>query len=260
LPRPANTQSPRYAVTPQQFREQMSLLAAEGFTSLTLTDLRSARDLPPRSVLVTFDDGFADIYLSAWPIARELGIKLNLFLCTGLLSGENLEAFGPQNRADHQSLHHFPHLWRPLKWEEAREMNRAGVSLGFHSHTHMNFGSLSSAEITADTTRGLLLFEKEVGLRPDAFAFPYGHPGSYSTGAIAVLKEHGLKTFFTTEMGRTSLPARRPIARFVIHPEDDIRSFRRKLFGGYDWVGRVRRAAYSLSASIRPEGRASARA
>jgi peptidoglycan/xylan/chitin deacetylase (PgdA/CDA1 family) len=254
LPQPANSQSPRYAVTPQQFREQMSLLVAEGFSSLSLDDLRGAApEVPPRSVIVTFDDGFADIYLSAWPIARELGITPNLFLCTGLLDGARLEAFDPQTLADRTSQRHFPHLWRALTWDEVREMGRAQVGLGFHSHSHRNYGKLRVPEIAADAERGLSRFANEVGSRPSAFAFPYGHHGSYSPEAISVLRKQGLEIFFTTEMGRTSLSSNRPISRFVIHPEDDIQSFRRKLFGGYDWVGRLRRAAYSFRAAVRPE-------
>jgi hypothetical protein len=46
----------------------------------------------------------------------------------------------------------------------------------------------------------------------------------------------------------------------VIHREDDIRSFRRKLFGGYEWVGKLRRLAYTFGASLRPESRSPSRA
>lgn len=126
-------------------------------------------------------------------------------------------------------------------------MAKAGVGIGFHSHTHRNYGRLPLPEVTADAEQGLALLEREVRLRPASFAFPYGHHGSYSRKTIAVLQQRGLGTFFTTELGRSPLTSDQPISRFVIHPEDEIQSFRRKLYGGYDWVGRVRRFAYFIS-------------
>jgi len=264
LPSTGRSSLPRYAVTLRQFREQMSLLADEGFNSLSLDDVRNATsgkgNLPARSVLVTFDDGLADIHRWAWPIAQDLGITLNLFVCTGLLVGESVDNFTPQTRADWESWRGFPDLWRPLTWDEVREMNRAGVGLGFHSHAHRNYRLLSVEEIAADASRGLNVLEHEIGIRPKAFAFPYGHYSSYSARTISVLREHGLDTFFTTEMGRTSLPSAGPISRLVIHPEDDLRSFRRKLYGGYDWVGKLRRTAYAFSATLRQESRSPSRA
>ena len=67
LPQSANnTRPPPYSVTPEQFRHQMSVLAAEGFTSISLQEFYEAtlglRELPNRSVLITFDDGYNDNY------------------------------------------------------------------------------------------------------------------------------------------------------------------------------------------------------
>jgi peptidoglycan/xylan/chitin deacetylase (PgdA/CDA1 family) len=264
LPAHGRAPLPRYAVTLRQFREQMSLLTDEGFKSLSLDDVRDAtsgkRQLPERPVLITFDDGLADIHRWAWPIAQEFRMKLNLFVCTGLLVGESVDNFAPQTRADWESWRDSPDLWRPLTWDEVREMNRMDVGLGFHSHAHRNHGRLGREEIAADATRGLAVLEREVGFRPKAFAFPYGHYSSYSARAISVLREHGFETFFTTEMERTSLPSAGPISRLVIHPEDDLRSFRRKLYGGYDWVGKLRRSAYAIGATLRPETQSPSRA
>jgi peptidoglycan/xylan/chitin deacetylase (PgdA/CDA1 family) len=124
--------------------------------------------------------------------------------------------------------------------------------VGFHSHTHRNCARLNPAEIVEETSQGLALFDQELGKRPACFAFPYGHSGSYSAETIDALKEHGLEIFFSTELGRTPLTDAGPFSRIVIHPEDDLQSFRRKLYGGYDWVGKLQRFGYSVGASVRP--------
>src|SRR5204863_6771524 len=127
----------------------------------------------------------------------------------------------------------------------------ANVGTGFHSHTHRNLARLSRQEGVADAARGISRFASELGVRPVFFAFPYGHYGSYSAAAISVLREQGIEMFFTTELGRTRPNNASPIPRIVIHPEDDLHSFRRKLYGGYDWVESVRRFGYTFAASLR---------
>jgi hypothetical protein len=87
-------------------------------------------------------------------------------------------------------------------------------------------------------------------MQPRCFAFPFGHYGSYSLEARSILRRAGLEMFFTTELGRTEPGnSERTFSRIVVHPEDDVHSFRRKLYGGYDWVGRLRRFNYALRAA-----------
>ena len=81
-----------------------------------------------------------------------------------------------------------------------------------------------------------------------------------SSGAISVLRQQGLEIFFSTfEMDRAG-PSTGPISRLVIHPDDDLQSFRRKLYGSYDSVGKLRRLVTRISASFRREVGASSQA
>lgn len=261
LPRSANCrQQPPYSVTPGQFCEQLSLLAREGFTSLSLQEYYEAsagvRELPRRAVLITLDDGYHDNYALAWPIARQLKMKLNLFICTGLVCGDRIDVFERNSLPERASREQFPELWRPLHWSELREMRAAGVELGFHSHAHRNLGQLSVAAVDADATAGMSLFQRHLGFRPRFFAYPFGHYGSYSRAATSILESHGLEMFFTTELGRTApRDFQGTVSRIVVHPEDDAASFRRKVFGGYDWLGGIRRLRYSVRTPVSALGK-----
>lgn len=266
LPEAAGTSNqPDYSVTPEQFAAQMSLLNDEGFTSLTLDEYFEAatglRELSPRSVVVTFDDGFADNYSVAWSIARRFGVKINLFICTGLVAGERVPAFAEDNARAQLSRKKFPDHWRPLSWKQLVEMMAGGVGVGFHGHHHRNLGRMSEPEIAGDASEGISIFKEHLGGAPRFFAFPFGHYGSYPNAALEILTAQGIKMFFTTELGRTPLgQSGRLISRIVIHPEDNLSSFRRKLFGGYDWVGRLRRFGYSWRAPHRNHSRKLSRA
>lgn len=109
------------SATPTQFREQMTLLA-DSFTPLDINDVvaRLSRNesLPERSVVVTFDDGFADNYEHAFPILRECGVPACFFVSTRLIGGQDTFWFDqlahllmrvpPQSVSDPRSGKLFP--------------------------------------------------------------------------------------------------------------------------------------------------------
>ncbi len=77
------------ALTASEFRWQMNL-ASQNFNILTLSEAVSrlrSDDLPPRSLCITFDDGYADNYDVALPILREVGIPATFFIASGFLDG-----------------------------------------------------------------------------------------------------------------------------------------------------------------------------
>ena len=78
-----------YNATVEAFAEQMEYLVRE-YHIISISDLLEAiitgQPLPPRSVMVTFDDGYHDFLENAWPILRRFQIPVTLFVVTGYLS------------------------------------------------------------------------------------------------------------------------------------------------------------------------------
>ncbi|HMM26692.1 MAG TPA: polysaccharide deacetylase family protein [Aggregatilineaceae bacterium] len=73
------------SATPAAFEQQMAHLAQRcHVVSIddVLANARDGRPLPPRAVLVTFDDGYLDFAEHAWPVLRELGLPVTLFVPT----------------------------------------------------------------------------------------------------------------------------------------------------------------------------------
>ncbi len=251
---------PIYSVLPEQFESQMAFLAEAGFISLSLQEYaetaRGARRPAKRSVLITFDDGYADNYKIAWPIAKKYKVKINLFLCTSYINQVNPLAMtndGYQIVTDctpwlegyntlQEHMMRFPHLWRPLNWAEIREMHESGVQMGFHSHGHRNLVLLSPEELATDIATGLSILQQELGYRPGCFALPYGWHDSYNSEIISILKNFGMHTIIACHLGMFQTPATQPVyPRLAIYQEDDLRAFQRKLLGAYDWLARLQR-------------------
>lgn len=249
--------NPIYTLLPEQFESQMAFLAEQGFNSLSLQEfadiVRGSRSLEKPSVLITFDDGYADNYSIAWPIANKYKIKLNLFICTsnigstdsilfyndGYLSAKVPEPNGGIREVQ-AHIRDFPHLWRPLNWQELREMRESGTQIGFHSHRHRRLPLLTQEELVNDITTGLGVFESNLGYRPRFFALPYGGYDSYNSQVIAALQGFALDFIFTTHSGRARIPSAQTIfPRFLVYQQDNLVLFQRKILGGYDWLGPI---------------------
>lgn len=89
--------SPSLYMHTEEFRRRIELLHEAKCSVLSLSEaLRRLEDgtLPPRSVVLTFDDGFADFGRVAWPILREFGFPVTLYLTTYYMAC-NLPVFDP---------------------------------------------------------------------------------------------------------------------------------------------------------------------
>jgi peptidoglycan/xylan/chitin deacetylase (PgdA/CDA1 family) len=248
-------EEPLYTLLPEQFEAQLALLAREGWQTLTLAEFaRAARGecpLPPKAVLLTFDDGSADNYFVAWPLAQKYGLCLNLFLTTGFLGkggllfmdrqGYRLSPGGipgevPAAWRAHARAH--AELWRPLTWEEVREMRAGGVGIGLHGHSHQDLGKLSPSAAAADLERGCALLKEHLGLPPECLALPYGGHESVPWAVLPRMGDLGISWVFTTIAGRARLPHPPPLLpRLLVLQQDTLADFRRKLTGAYDFLG-----------------------
>ena len=280
LPEYHEDNNPIYSILPEEFESQMAFLREAGIRSLSLQEYGEvARGLRPAegsSIVVTFDDGYADNYRIAWPIAKKYNIKINLFVCTqyaglerpivmkkdGYLTLSRCARSMEVGARVHSHISKFPHLWRPLTWQELHTMKDAGVEIGFHSHSHRQLALLNPEEITSDLYQGMTIFEKHLGSRPQFFAIPYGGYESYNPQVIAVLKRFGLDFIFAAHLGRANLPSAQTIfPRLSIYQEDNLAIFQRKILGEYDWMGdlamvRIRSAWFcqKIKPVLRPSG------
>lgn len=239
--------SPRSAVVdPRQFDEQMRLLAAEGYATLSLAEFgRIVRQGTPaplrRPVLITFDDGYADNYLLALEIAARHGATLNFFLPTGII-GQPQWPYPRSQRTPQEEWHmrRHPQLWRPLTWDEARAMRQAGAHLGCHGYLHQRLSRLGGTGLDGEIAASAAAFAEHLGERPRHFSIPWGDPDAFGEEALDRLREHGFECIYTTEPRRTRLPAAGDVfPRISVREHDDPASFARKLRGAHDLLNRL---------------------
>ena len=125
---------------PGTFADQMSYLADHGFRGITLKRALDHRDefgqWPSQSVVITFDDGFANFYDDAYPILERYRFSATVFIVTGHMGGRNNWETPPQG------LGTLP----ILSWQQAEELSNFGIELGSHTRTHRDLRRSSSVE------------------------------------------------------------------------------------------------------------------
>lgn len=141
--------------------------------------LRSGRDMPPRTVAVTFDDCYRDNLFAARVLA-ELGLPAAFFLPTAFVGTDR--SF-PWDR-------HLPPMPN-LRWDDVREMVRLGHEIGSHTMNHPNLGTAPCAEARAELFGSKAVLEQQLGRRVRWFAYPYGGMRNFRPEAAALAEEAG---------------------------------------------------------------------
>lgn len=164
----------RYYVTPERFREQVTLLHDWGYTSIGIellaTALRMGAPLPPRPIIITFDDGNLDNYQSAFPLMRQAGLTGVIFIV-----GKYLGAPGFMDAT------------------LIREMADAGWEVGSHGMTHQDLLALNEEDQQYELRESRRFLQDRLGLPILSFAYPFGSmdPGLatavYNAGYLAAV-------------------------------------------------------------------------
>ena len=173
---PCGVQIPTWNVTPSKLEEQLAGLVASGFRAMPLRDLLEAvgrgEDIPNRTFVVTFDDGYENVYLEAWPILKSFRIPATIFLATSYLDSDVPFPFDDWPQAG--AAHVPKSAWRPLTTAQCREMAQSGlIELGAHTHTHGDF-QCNAGAFEHDLRECMALLQDRFGITKASFAFPFG--------------------------------------------------------------------------------------
>ncbi|ARI76505.1 S-layer homology domain-containing protein [Halobacillus mangrovi] len=194
-------------ISPRKFYEDMLYVKAMGYETITSEELiaykNGDKDLPENPIMITFDDGYRDNYLYAYPILEKLDMEAIISII-GWSVGR-YTSIGDQ----YEILPHF-------SWQEAKEMVDSGhVDIQNHSfnlHTPADengFGqgvlplegetkSQHAERFREDTMKLHHQIKEHLGYEPKLFTYPYG---SYNETTENVLKELGYEISLTTKRG-----------------------------------------------------------
>jgi peptidoglycan/xylan/chitin deacetylase (PgdA/CDA1 family) len=211
------------AVSPRRFRQQMEVLASEGFQVVGLSEAVArleAREIVPRTIALTFDDGFRDVGENALPVLEWLGFRATVFVPTGVIDGT-------------VSFRRYSRQPALFDWEEIVELDQAGtLRFEAHSVSHRNLLLLTNAESRCEIADSKLDLEDRLGRPVEAFCYPAGLFGERERRLVA---EAGYRLAVSCEPG-VNVPGtdRFSLRRRQIDSRDRQFDFRAKVGGGHD--------------------------
>jgi peptidoglycan/xylan/chitin deacetylase (PgdA/CDA1 family) len=202
----------RYYVPPDRFEAELKLLHDWGYQTITTSALVQAitqgASLPPRPILLTFDDGNEDIYANAFPIMKHYGFTGVLYIVVQYMNLPNY-----------------------LTTPQIKEMATAGWEVGSHSETHRDL--ITSPEtLRYEIVQSRKDLQTRLELPILTFAYPFGAEDSaagdyvHFAGYIAAMGASG----YTWVQGTGNLFV---LQRCEIKGSDDARSITRFL----PWLG-----------------------
>jgi len=179
-PDPADHLGAGLSVTPDDFRSQMDWLAESGWHTVHLAQVHAyfarGEPLPPRPIVLSFDDGYADFYSTALPILRAHGFSAVAYLVPGFLDTPGY-----------------------LTRDQVRSLEGSGVEVGSHSLTHPDLTTVHGARLAQEVADSGRQLTELVGHPVLDFCYPSGR---WNQEVVDQVQAAGYLTATTTQLGR----------------------------------------------------------
>ena len=192
----------QFIISPNLFEQDLRYLQENGYTTVVIADLiayvQDGKPLPEKPVMLTFDDGYYNNYLYAFPLLKQYNCKMVLSPI-----GRYTDEY-TQNKDTHANYAH-------CSWDAVREMMASGL-VEFQNHSY-NLHSIDSGRkgakkkaveslvdyrtlLVEDVMKMQTRMREETGYTPTAFVYPFG---AVSSESLPILKELGFQATLICE-------------------------------------------------------------
>ena len=240
---PREREIPYDNVSPDQFTTHMHILKKELFNVMPLGDLvhilETNRNIPPKTIVITFDDGYKNNYLNALPVLEEAGFKAAFFVIAGELGKNEPFRHLLWDKAARDRFRSNPESRLPMNAAEICELHKKGHEIGSHGLTHRSIGNLPHPECIQEIIRSKEILEKAIAERVSLFSYPFGAKSynDFNKRTSDMLRKSGFKAASTSEIGAVTLrTGLYELARIPVRETDTPFRFRQKLSGAFEWV------------------------
>ncbi len=176
----ADTLAYGLSISPEQLDQQLSFIEQNGYQTISLNDLSDALEnktpLPPRSVILTFDDGYRDFYTTAFPLLKKYNLRAVSFYVVGYSN--------------------YPGY---MNWDMVSEIHKSGL-IDVESHTlgHLMLTQLTPEQAKNEIFESKRILEEKLNKKVNFFAYPYGDSNE---GIVNLVAQAGYKLAFGTRVG-----------------------------------------------------------
>lgn len=209
---PKGARIPNLYVTPRMFHFQMWYLKAAGFKVVSIREMLdtvSKGALKNDLAAITFDDGYQDFYMNAYPVLERYGYPSTVYVVSGLV--------GKDSQWDSRNEDFVKPL---MDAKTIIEISRHGVEIGSHTKSHPELTRISPAEQLTEIADSKKELEELLDHPVDSFCYPGGNNDGMVKEAV---KKAGYRHAVTTqrghvEMGEDPFALRRIPIKLITNP------------------------------------------
>jgi peptidoglycan/xylan/chitin deacetylase (PgdA/CDA1 family) len=171
------------SISPELFEEHLKRLADNGVKVISMQDFlawrRNEKSIPPKSAIITVDDGYVSTFEAARPILKKFGYPWTVFIYTKFIGSGG----------------------KSISWEQLAALRDEGVEIGCHTASHVNLRDprgkspeAYNAWLRDEIIASRQLIETKLAIKCAVFAYPEGR---YNDKVLDVVKEAGFEAAFT---------------------------------------------------------------
>lgn len=184
-----------YHKPPADFETQLQYLKKQGYTTVHMSEVASAfahhTSLPPKPVVITFDDGFSD-QLKAADLLKKYNMEATFYLITG---GERSGWCIGIERHPGKCGDSY------MNWNEVSSLaSNPLFEIGAHTQDHLSLPAYPADVQSAQINISKQILQQHLGMAITTFAYPYG---AYNTTTVDIVRLAGFTTAVTTQNGTT---------------------------------------------------------
>lgn len=202
------------SLPPEIFRRQMEFLHLNGYQVYTAGEyaalLRKGLEASRPSVVLTFDDGYANFAETVVPVLRGYGYRATVYIQTDYIGKES--AF--------TSILDLP----LLSGAEIKRLSEEGFEIGSHTLSHSNLAGLALDQARNEIVRSKVVLEDLTGKEVRTLCYPRG---DYNREIVELVKEAGYQAAVSLRVGnRNTIADIYTLSRITIGPRDGLDYFR----------------------------------
>lgn len=163
------------------FEAQLRYLATKGIATITADELFGALQrgqIPQRTVVLTFDDGYADAATVVGPLLARYRARATFFVNAGTIGLRN-----------------------HVSWRDLRGLRAAGNEVGAHGMHHLDLTTLDRSEQMHEAGDCVARLERFLGARPVSYAYA---SGAYNATTLDIMRTIGIHSAWTEHYGRAN--------------------------------------------------------
>jgi len=240
------------SISPQVFKKHLQYLKNRGFETVSIQEYFST---PPsenaRKILITFDDGYQNLFSHALPILKEFSYTAVVLLVTDyvgknpgwlvrdqkLILDKIVSQWSLSEKNKGVELKKLNNIsqFKLLSWEEIQEMKKEGMEFQSHSHTHPFASEISGEQVKLELEQSKSILEKTLGQKINAFGYPY--TDYHNPKIIELLKEMNYQGAFIGDQAidENSIDSGYLITRLPLFEESTLFDLSFFLSPGYRW-------------------------